>query len=239
VDEGRREPNNISEETVSKVYETGCKSGCKGITVYRDGSKNWQPLNETKKEILEELEEEEDEEDEELEVEETEQDKQIWTAIQRKVPDEISLIRHKFNISGVKGYIKAGTYPNTDNLCEVWLKVSKSGSLINGLLDSLAIVWSLALQYGVPLEKLVDNLSSVKFEPSGWTTNSEIPNCSSIVDYVCKWLELKFISREVPVLVESTESKFVEEQPEHIEIINNYKKYYWPADDEVLTFRTE
>ncbi len=113
----------------------------------------------------------------------------------RKLPDERVSITHKFSIGGHEGYITVGTY---EDGCpgEIFITMAKEGSTISGLMDSLAVAISLALQYGVPLRFLVDKFAHVRFEPSGWTGNRQIPYAKSIVDYIFRWLGVKFLGPE-------------------------------------------
>ena len=100
---------------------------------------------------------------------------------------------HKFDIGGHEGYITVGLYPDGQP-GEIFLKMAKEGSTVSGLMDSYATAISLALQYGVPLRDLVNKFAHVRFEPSGFTGNSEIPIAKSIVDYIFRWLGSRFLS---------------------------------------------
>ena len=116
----------------------------------------------------------------------------------RKLPDERQSITHKFSIAGHEGYITVGLYE--DGIPgEIFITMAKEGSTISGLMDSMAVVTSLSLQYGVPLQFLVDKFSHVRFEPSGWTGNSQIPYAKSIIDYIFRWLGAKFLGPEYAV----------------------------------------
>ncbi len=111
----------------------------------------------------------------------------------RKLPDERHAITHKFSIAGHEGYITVGMYED-GKPGEIFLVMAKEGSTISGLMDAFATSISMALQYGVPLEALVEKFSHVRFEPSGFTKNPEIPYAKSITDYIFRWL-----ASEVPV----------------------------------------
>ena len=113
----------------------------------------------------------------------------------RKLPDLRRAITHKFSISGHEGYITVGLYEDGQP-GEVFVKMAKEGSSISGLMDSLAIMTSYALQYGVPLKFLVDKFSHSRFEPSGFTQNPDIPIAKSVTDYVFRWLGLTFQTGE-------------------------------------------
>jgi ribonucleoside-diphosphate reductase alpha chain len=113
----------------------------------------------------------------------------------RKLPDERRAITHKFSIAGHEGYITVGMYED-GTPGEIFLVMAKEGSTISGLMDAFATSISLALQYGVPLEALVEKFSHVRFEPSGFTKNPEIGYAKSITDYIFRWLASKFLSGE-------------------------------------------
>src|SRR5208337_2868452 len=114
-------------------------------------------------------------------------------AVRRHLPDERRALTHHFSIAGQEGYLTVGVYE--DGLPgEIFVTMAKQGSTISGLMDSFATAVSLALQYGVPLEVLCSKFTHVRFEPSGWSGNPKIGYAKSIVDYVFRWLELKFIT---------------------------------------------
>src|SRR5580704_216835 len=116
-------------------------------------------------------------------------------AIRRRLPDERRALTHHFSIAGQEGYLTVGVYE--DGLPgEIFITMAKQGSTISGLMDSFATAVSLALQYGVPLEVLCSKFTHVRFEPSGWTGNPKIGFAKSIVDYIFRWLELKFLTGE-------------------------------------------
>ena len=116
----------------------------------------------------------------------------------RKLPEERQSVTHKFSIAGHEGYITVGMYED-GTVGEIFITMAKEGSTISGLMDSMAVLTSLSLQYGVPLAFLVDKFSHVRFEPSGWTGNSQIPYAKSIPDYIFRWLGAKFLGPEYAV----------------------------------------
>lgn len=116
-----------------------------------------------------------------------------------KLPDERDGKSHGFKLGQneglIKHYIQTGTY--TDGRPgEMFLTADKEGSLVSGLMDSFATLFSIALQYGVPLDRLVEKFKFVRFEPCGYTTNKKIRNAHSMIDYVFRWLELKYLVKE-------------------------------------------
>ena len=135
----------------------------------------------------------------------------------RKLPVERESITHKFSIAGHEGYITVGLYE--DGIPgEIFITMAKEGSTISGLMDSMAVVTSLSLQYGVPLQFLVDKFSHVRFEPSGWTGNPQIPYAKSIMDYIFRWLGAKFLGPEYAVTEagESPGLRATENEPQQV-----------------------
>src|SRR5206468_4201585 len=116
-------------------------------------------------------------------------------AVRRRLPDERRAITHKFSIAGHDGYVTVGMYEDGQP-GEIFLVMAKEGSVVSGLMDCFATAVSMALQYGVPLQVLVDKFSHVRFEPSGFTNNPEIPIAKSIVDYIFRWLASKFLAKD-------------------------------------------
>ncbi len=125
--------------------------------------------------------------------------------MRRKLPDERKSLTHKFDIAGHEGYITVGMYED-GKPGEIFVNMSKQGSTISGLMDAFATAISYALQYGVPPQFLVDKFAHMRFEPSGFTKNAQIPYAKSIVDYLFRWMASKFLDeqakREVGVLTE-------------------------------------
>ena len=114
-------------------------------------------------------------------------------AIRRRLPDERRALTHHFSIAGQEGYLTVGVYE--DGLPgEIFITMAKQGSTISGLMDAFATVVSLALQHGVPLRVLCEKLSHMRFEPSGWSGNPKIGYAKSLMDYIARWLDLKFLS---------------------------------------------
>jgi ribonucleoside-diphosphate reductase alpha chain len=154
------------------------------VAVYRDGCKRSQPLSTGKHQA----------------VPETTSEATAAVAVaerpaRRKLPDERHAITHKFSIAGHEGYITVGMYED-GKPGEIFLVMAKEGSTISGLMDAFATSISMALQYGVPLEALIEKFSHVRFEPSGFTKNPEIPYAKSITDYIFRWMASKFLSTE-------------------------------------------
>jgi ribonucleoside-diphosphate reductase alpha chain len=122
-------------------------------------------------------------------------------ANRHRLPDERSAITHHFSIAGHEGYLTVGLYPN-GKPGEIFIRMAKAGSTIAGLMESFGTVVSVALQHGVPLQVLVGKLSHTRFEPSGWTGNEQLGYAKSIMDYLFRWLELRFLSgTQLPLFV--------------------------------------
>jgi ribonucleoside-diphosphate reductase alpha chain len=186
-------PNEITPEEISKTYMEAWKLGIKAIAVYRDGCKRSQPLNTSK--------------DEDKKA--AKAPNELPREARRRLPDERRSITHKFSVAGHEGYITVGMYED-GTPGEIFLVMSKEGSVVSGLMDSFATAISMALQYGVPMKVLVDKFSHTRFEPSGMTGNPSIPFAKSVVDYVIRWLASKFLNgteqKEAGVLQRETET---------------------------------
>jgi ribonucleoside-diphosphate reductase alpha chain len=170
-------PTEATVEDIERAYLDAWRLGTKAVSIYRDGSKRTQPLN-TAKQTAEEA---------------------VAASgaqpVRRKLPDERQAITHKFDIAGHEGYITVGLFDDSTP-GEIFLVMAKEGSTISGFADAFAQAVSYSLQYGVPLQVLVDKFSHVRFEPAGLTKNKDIRVAKSIVDYVFRWLATKFLSPE-------------------------------------------
>jgi ribonucleoside-diphosphate reductase alpha chain len=169
-------PQESTIDEIMQTYIEAWKLGLKAIAIYRDGSKRTQPLNTLSADSVEGL--------------------AGVTPVQRKMPEERQALTHKFKIAGHEGYITVGMYDD-GSPGEIFINMSKEGSTVSGLMDAFARAISYALQYGVPLEVLVNKFSHTRFEPSGFTGNPDIPYAKSITDYIFRWLASKFLSAEM------------------------------------------
>ena len=188
-------PEAATAEEIEKVYLEGWKLGLKAIAVYRDNSKRSQPLSTGKKTGDTGADAIDSEEVEKLRKQLAKAQIEAALPHRRRLPAERSAVTHKFDIAGHEGYITVGLYPDGQP-GEIFLKMAKEGSTVSGLMDTLATTISVALQYGVPLKDLVNKFAHVRFEPSGFTGNQEIPIAKSIVDYIFRWLGSRFLSPE-------------------------------------------
>src|SRR5438874_5877859 len=175
-------PKEATADEIMQAYIQSWKLGAKAISIYRDGSKRTQPLNTSRDKTAAEI------------AAQTASDL-VTRPVRRKLPDERQAITHKFDIQGHEGYITVGLFED-GKPGEIFLVMAKEGSTISGFADAFAQAISYALQYGVPLQALVDKFSHVRFEPSGMTRNPEIRFAKSIVDYIFRWLASKFLSQE-------------------------------------------
>ncbi|MBN2087046.1 vitamin B12-dependent ribonucleotide reductase [Candidatus Peregrinibacteria bacterium] len=177
-------PNEVETKDVLQAYEMSWKLGLKANAIYRDGCKLSQPLNTSSKEAKKA--------DKKIEMSEVEITKK---PLRRRLSPERQSITHKFAIAGHEGYFTVGLYDD-GTPGEFFIKMSKEGSTLSGIMDSLALSVSLNLQYGVPLEVLISKFTHSRFEPSGMTSNNEIPIVKSIMDYIGRWLALKFLTKD-------------------------------------------
>lgn len=171
-------PESATTEDIFNAYVEAWRLGIKAVAIYRDNSKRSQPLA-TKLDVSPAA----------------AQPALDPNMLRRKLPDERSAITHKFNIGGHEGYITVGLYED-GTPGEIFLVMAKEGSTLSGVMDSFATSISLALQYGVPLEILAQKFSHTRFEPSGFTSNPDIPFAKSFMDYIFQWLAGKFLTPE-------------------------------------------
>jgi ribonucleoside-diphosphate reductase alpha chain len=190
-------PNKCTVEEVYDLYFHAWKLGLKSLAIYRDGSKVFQPMK-TK--------------NTENKVEEI---KPVENFIARKqLSDDVKTLRHRFEISGHKGYIHVGLFED-GTPGELFIRMAKAGSVINGLMDNFGIAVSLGLQHGVPLEAFTNKFIGTKFEPFGWTTNEDIQMAKSLLDYIFRWLKIQFEDKNdsIESMVESITTLSNSENP--------------------------
>jgi ribonucleoside-diphosphate reductase alpha chain len=189
-------PNGATVDEIMNTYIEGWRLGLKAVAIYRDGSKRSAPLN-TKK--TKDMGSEDAPEVGMLRSRIRDLEKEVETLrgtveqpSRNRMPDTRVSLTHKFEIAGHEGYITVGLYQNGEP-GELFIQMAKEGSTIGGLMDTVATLTSLSLQYGVPLESLVKKFAYQRFEPSGFTKNPDIRNATSITDYVFRWLGCQFI----------------------------------------------
>jgi ribonucleoside-diphosphate reductase alpha chain len=167
-------PEEATVDEIADAYLQAWKLGLKAIAIYRDNSKRTQPLSTGTGKKAAEV---------------------VGKPYRRKLPDERTSITHKFSVAGHEGYVTVGLYED-GKPGEIFITMSKEGSTISGLMGAFATMVSFSLQYGVPLEFLVKKFAHTRFEPSGYTGNREIPIAKSVLDYIFRWLALKFLPPE-------------------------------------------
>jgi ribonucleoside-diphosphate reductase alpha chain len=173
-------PNDVTVEEIEQAYIEAWRLGLKAVAIYRDGCKRTQPLNTTKSAGQTAI---------------AAAPRVEYRATRRRLPADRDAICHKFDIAGHEGYIHVGFFED-GTPGEIFIKMAKEGSTISGLMDTVATLTSLALQYGVPLQALVSKFGHVRFEPSGFTKNPEIPMAKSLTDYIFRFLGSRFLNAE-------------------------------------------
>jgi ribonucleoside-diphosphate reductase alpha chain len=177
-------PEESTIEDIMNAYIESWKLGLKAVAIYRDNSKRSQPLNAAGNK---------QEEKKAAPAAEPEQRELFPRAQREKMPVERTSVTHKFSVGGHEGYLTVGMYPD-GRAGEIFIKMSKEGSTLSGVMDGLALTISLGLQYGVPLKVFVDKLVNTRFEPSGISANPNIRFATSVLDYIARWLGGRFIS---------------------------------------------
>jgi len=203
-------PENASVEDIMEAYLQAWKLGLKAVAVYRDGCKKSQPLSaagtKTAQSSAGVPAASSTVEEDNLNA--------PPRAVRHKLQAERASITHKFKIGDHEGYITVGLYPDGEP-GELFITMAKEGSTVSGLMDSFALATSIALQHGVPLKLLCEKFAHTRFEPSGWTTNPDIGFAKSIMDYIFRWLQLRFLTGQQQFLFENLRPKLsgVSSQP--------------------------
>jgi ribonucleoside-diphosphate reductase alpha chain len=195
-------PEAATVEEIIEAYIQSWKQGLKAVAIYRDGCKKSQPMVTSKDKdayvgtaaLGRPAEQSSAAVEEDLNA--------PPRAVRHKLQDERASITHKFNIAGHEGYITVGLYPN-GTPGEIFITMAKEGSTVSGLMDSFALAVSIALQHGVPLKLLCEKFEHTRFEPSGWSNNPDIGFAKSIMDYIFRWLHLRFLTGQQQMLFEN------------------------------------
>jgi ribonucleoside-diphosphate reductase alpha chain len=199
-------PNAATVDDISEAFIQAWKLGLKAVAVYRDGCKQSQPLsaagtktaNSTKDDAARNAAAMALREDENLDA--------PPRAVRHRLKEERMSVTHKFNIGGHEGYITVGLYPNGEP-GEIFIKMAKEGSTVSGLMDSFALAVSVALQHGVPARMLCEKFAHTRFEPSGWSNNPDIGFAKSVVDYIFRWIQLRFLTGQQQLLFDNLRPK--------------------------------
>ena len=179
-------PEDSTVDDIMSAYMQSWALGLKAVAIYRDNSKKVQPLNSSTTPTTD--------------ASPTAPIASVEVApsrppFRRKLPDERRALTHKFSVGGHEGYLTVGMYDD-GTPGELFITIAKEGSTISGLMDTVATAISVNLQYGVPIKFIVDKFTHLRFEPSGWTGNPQIPYAKSIIDYIARWLGAKFVGPE-------------------------------------------
>jgi ribonucleoside-diphosphate reductase alpha chain len=205
-------PEQASVEEIMEAYIQSWKLGLKAVAIYRDGCKKSQPLSAAGTKTAQSGKEEP-----RTGVSAPQLDEENLSAppraVRHKLQDERMSVTHKFNVGGHEGYVTVGLYPD-GSVGEIFITMAKEGSTVSGLMDSFACAVSIALQHGVPLKLLCEKFAHTRFEPSGWTNNPEIGFAKSIMDYIFRWLHLRFLTGQQQMLFENLRPKTLASLPE-------------------------
>jgi ribonucleoside-diphosphate reductase alpha chain len=205
-------PENATVEDIMEAYIQAWKLGLKAVAVYRDGCKKSQPLSAagTKTALS-------DKSSATSASSVVEEDNLLAPprAVRHRLQEERASITHKFKVGDHEGYLTVGLYPDGEP-GELFITMAKEGSTVSGLMDSFALAVSIALQHGVPLKLFCEKFAHTRFEPSGWSGNPEIGYAKSIMDYIFRWLQLRFLTGQQQMLFENLRLKpaGVSSQPE-------------------------
>ncbi|MEE6263006.1 vitamin B12-dependent ribonucleotide reductase [Plantactinospora sonchi] len=178
-------PESATVEEVEEIYFEGWKLGLKALAIYRDNCKVGQPLSVAKKEKAVEP----------VAAEKTVEKVVEYRPVRKRLPKKRPSSTVSFSVAGAEGYLTASSYPD-DGLGEVFLKMSKQGSTLAGVMDAFSVAISIGLQYGVPLETYVAKFTNMRFEPAGMTDDSDIRLATSVMDYIFRRLALDFLPYE-------------------------------------------
>ena len=204
-------PEQASVEEIMEAYIQSWKLGLKAVAIYRDGCKKSQPLSAAgSKTALSGSAGVSPASTPALAEEDLNAPPR---AVRHRLKEERMAVTHKFSIAGHEGYITVGLFPNGEP-GEIFIKMAKEGSTVSGLMDSFALAVSVALQHGVPLKLLCDKFEHTRFEPQGWTNNPDIGYAKSIMDYIFRWLHVRFLSGQQQLLFENLRPRTVQPGPE-------------------------
>src|SRR6266702_53392 len=198
-------PENASVEDIMEAYLQAWKLGLKAVAVYRDGCKKSQPLSAAGTKTANSSKDDPRPGAAASHVEEENLDAPP-RAVRHRLQEERASITHKFKIGDHEGYITVGLYPD-GSPGELFIPMAKEGSTVSGLMDSFALAISIALQHGVPLKLFCEKFAHTRFEPSGWSSNPDIGFAKSIMDYIFRWLQMRFLSGQQQFLFENLRPK--------------------------------
>jgi ribonucleoside-diphosphate reductase alpha chain len=207
-------PENATVDEIAEAYVEAWKMGIKAVAIYRDNSKVVQVLSTSETDEKKSVAKPGAKPGAEPVEAETEDDMTAPPRAHRhKLPDERLSLTHKFNIGGHEGYITVGLYKN-GMPGELFITMAKEGSTISGLVDSFATAVSISLQHGVPLHLLCKKFAHTRFEPSGWSHNPDIGFAKSVMDYIFRWLELRFLTGQQQELFDGLRPRTITDEEE-------------------------
>ncbi len=197
-------PENASVEDIMEAYLQAWKLGLKAVAVYRDGCKKSQPLSAAGSKTATSS-----KEDSRTGVSAPQPQEDMDApprAVRHRLPDERMSVTHKFDVGGHEGYIIVGLYPS-GSVGEIFITMAKEGSTVSGLMDSFACAVSISLQHGVTLNLLCEKFAHTRFEPSGWSKTPDIGYAKSIMDYIFRWLVMRFLTGQQQLLFDNLRPK--------------------------------
>ena len=210
-------PENATVEEISEAYIQAWKLGLKAVAIYRDGSKKAQPLSSMGSTTAKSTKENSSGVPSLFagqggSAEVIDEQAAPPKAVRHRLPEERLSITHKFAVGGHEGYLTVGLYK--DGMPgEIFITMAKEGSTVSGLMDSFACAVSIGLQHGVPLKLLCEKFAHTRFEPSGWSGNQDIGYAKSIMDYIFRWLQLRFLTGQQQALFDGLRPKYVNAPP--------------------------
>src|SRR6202020_2019651 len=205
-------PENASVEDIAEAYLQAWKLGLKAVAVYRDGCKKSQPLSAAGTKTANSTKDDARMAASAQHIEEEDMNAPP-RAVRHKLQEERASITHKFKVGDHEGYITVGLYPNGEP-GELFITMAKEGSTVSGLMDSFALAVSIALQHGVPLKLFCEKFAHTRFEPSGWSGNADIGYAKSIMDYIFRWLQLRFLTGQQGMLFENFRLRTADSGPQ-------------------------
>ena len=211
-------PSAATVDDVSEAFIQAWKLGLKAVAIYRDGCKQAQPLSAAGSKTANSTKDDAARNAAALTLAEDDNLDAPPRAVRHKLKEERMSITHKFNIGGHEGYLIVGLYPDGEP-GEIFIKMAKEGSTVSGLMDSFALAVSVALQHGVPLKMFCEKFAHTRFEPSGWSSNPDIGFAKSIMDYIFRWLQLRFMTGQQQFLFDNLRPK-QQSSPEGIGDLN-------------------
>ncbi len=199
-------PNAATVDDISEAFIQAWKLGLKAVAVYRDGCKQSQPLSAAGTKTANSTKDDAARNAAAVALAAEHNLEAPPRAVRHKLKEERMSVTHKFNIGGHEGYVIVGLYPDGEP-GELFVKMAKEGSTVSGLMDSFSLTTSIALQHGVPLKLLCEKFAHTRFEPSGWSSHPEIGYAKSIVDYIFRWLHLRFLTGQQQMLFDNLRPK--------------------------------